>query len=423
MSLEQYLSFIENDLQPAGGYYVGSKYYSLAYENKKKLHEFLKGPSRTENISIENIQQELEHDVLVSLTNPLLVNIPKYFCDYNFTRQSLKLPVIPSGDFKGYKWSTHISHWLKRNKTLDIDRTLINNTISKLGIAWNKAKSEKKKYIVKLNTDPLAFAKIGLYGVDSQSCFRQTACNQTHKFILGIDRNSFILEFYRESDNKQVVARALGLCDDDFKSFYVFNIYHSLHEKIGNLLAVIDEFFKILLDTDKYSKTDGRLIIKGIYQNKTNNLIYSTNKRESAEKIIPVSSYFASGAGTCLKCGRTTYKEDLTDNHCSLCFKHLKTCAYSGKRTSNVRKVISEDGNEIEVSVEYIGTIFVPVRFKTGYKYLHRNLTKMTYKRNYITIDSYKGRGYADCESCGYAFKATKNARSCPTCSTFLTNE
>jgi hypothetical protein len=319
-----------------------------------ELRKFLGGINKQFEIELGDLDKPCDFAEIDELTQNLAANIPQYFDVHGLKRKDFAISNVNIANFTHLKWPKHISVWMSKAKVDESVQKTVGDILARLGGVWKKNKTEAQKIYTMISTDPVAFARIGHFSVDSDSCFQQKASNQSHKYILGISPDSFVFLVSDqplqitddEESNPKILARCWGFFDEKYERANLNNLYYRQRYPEGNILQSIKRTFDQLFGTESIV-TDDILEVSPLYLNKGFRRSFSKTNPSSVARLkvkqIDLSSYIR-----CMICKIQRYRtktERTTDGLvCIPCAKDLLVCQHSQLKTFH--KALNEVYNE-----------------------------------------------------------------------------
>jgi hypothetical protein len=234
---EEYEAFIEKRC----GYEEPriKQYFDAVQANHKEIRKLIGGLSTEILADLPAFQKPASLSQCRPHINIIKSILPGYLENYEMTDTDLLVPTNKAGMKIGKHINAYISKYSFR---LDpYDKKNIDTSISKLGELWSQAKTEEEMLTVRLDTSAMSFVRLGHYGPDNVSCFRQTSENPNHKFDLGRRDNTFVILIRRENadpenleDSKDTHARLWGFYKPLDGTWNFCNYYANKSFMIGN---------------------------------------------------------------------------------------------------------------------------------------------------------------------------------------------
>lgn len=249
----------------------------------------------------------------------------------------------------------------------------LDKTLSRLGEAWAKARTNDSELEVTLSTNPKGFALLGHYGADSDSCFRQGSDKTDHKYVVGQTRNSFVITIGKKDARQRYrnVARCFGFLSNDGNSLKLCNYYFKEGFDEGDglfaLKSISEEILKSKVD---FKEGVVRIMDAGvsIFQNPYANWAFvKEGYRVDSDYIKPdlenIRYIRCSNCSTTISIDKDGRPVDTCNDIdgklcCYDCSCDAHTCDISGKRTFlPLVKVMGPDGYMCEVHPEVAKTM------------------------------------------------------------------
>lgn len=365
------------------------KWFDFVEESHQEIRAKLGGVQKQITVSIDppNIDnlipiEKIQHDIF-----ELSILCPKYFNEYGLNVSHFRKPSIPTVSIikkhgqkiRNISFGKHIKHYLFKNPTDTFTRNKINKIIINIGQILSEAKTKKAKLSLTITTDPKAFFRIGHYGVDHGSCYGNGAMNESHKYVLGYTKNTFIGVVHvgepkiESLETSEIFTRFWGYAEPPYNVWHTSNIYPRTPKDGANVLLAIREGFSNIIGT-KIKKTPSMFIPSLVYFNTESSLSYHD---ENIKLIEPQSKEMDDG-GTdsttgirwtrlCQKCRSKTdnIKEQLcvrVDDSfvCPNCAKTAKECEISGELTFGSYSGRSKDLSKVlTISLSVKNSLYV----------------------------------------------------------------
>ncbi len=417
------------------------KWFENVENSHSEIRNRLGGINKIIPVQLDEIQIPIDFSEIKEEITKLAYLIPGYFIQYKFEFGKLCVPLIPSGDFQGMRWGKHIQTWMKKDglKTQEnVDASKVNNVLSTLGEKWSRCKTEKNSLEVCISTDPKAFASLGYYGPDRDSCFKQKGQNQLHKYILGQFKNSYVVLVGKSIDpdiakNDNVVSRLWGIANDDMSVWNVCNVYSQPRFPEGSIHQAIEKAFSTIIGVKKAKKASGKLKIAPVYQNKVINWSLFDPKIEFNPQVFDVPT----GNGLeklkyCKNCKDLFGQDhelnvaDITYYLCDNCLYIAKKCEYSGSLTLNPL-ISAYDKNEkpIWISSNLVSLNVFAHCSVTNCYFLTENLKPLN-ELAYISEMAIRAYNYKKCPNCDFYCQNLHeicNKKVCPNCYAMISKE
>jgi hypothetical protein len=388
-------------------------WFDIAEREHQPIREYLGGVRKTLCVELENSQARVPFSQINGITAELLSIIPEYFYDGQINRSMFQTPSILDGEFAGMKRGRHIKHWMSKKKINDEVQNRVNVIMSNLGKTWAQSKTNKRKLYITLTTDPRAFVQLGCYGPDHQSCFKQGGCNQSHKYVLGSNKGTYVvlvgssqdLEYQNTDD---VIARFWGIANDSYDIWSVANYYPKPGEKEGDIFNCVDKLFAEVLQVEKAGRHESGLTVEPVYQNKVVNWCYTRPDFRYEGFYAALKWNGLDDTSYCHKCNTVVLRSvaHIIDGYrlCDHCEENLNVCEYTKKKTlSELTPAINADGTEIKIGNGAINEGHF--RYCTlACKYYHSSLLVKSGTYGYISKQVAIERGYKECNKCKVYF-------------------
>lgn len=400
-------------------------------KSKDKIRKLLGGVRKIMPIELENSYTPCDYSIIKDKVEQLQKLIPNYFSYYNLTTADMQYPLLQRTKFSGMAWPKHMKFWINMNNVPVGTQVSVRKIISELGDIWVTLKTQKQIMYANMTTDPKAFAYIGHYGPDTGSCFRQTKINQIHKYILGLEPESFVFLIQSSPDEEleaakkgNTLCRSWGMPNKDLSVFHLGNYYPLANVSEANLHASIERFFGDFFGIKRAKHFENNYTITG-------ELYHNTNFRWSLCKPTPsisphefrvVKSGCLVGLIKCATCDNQISNNSAkmafnqTYKFCEDCFNKLPICDWNHERWygGGVTSAIGRDGNRIRINPYFItsGT-FVQSRYSNFY--YHKDDCIKTDSGYFIGIKELKSYGYEKCKDCDFAISISSKG-NCSRC-------
>jgi hypothetical protein len=268
---ENFLKWFEKFTSKYTGYKPKdpADWYDRVIHKHKKIEKIL--PKNGLNVIIDLPQQEngAPPNDVYPIINEIVAILPNYFYDYpTMNKQSFLIPTLKfDREISGTK---HIMTYAKRKKTPEDKLKKLGVHISKLGEIWAKTKSKKLQKHITLTFNPKAFCLIGLFGMDSGSCFSQASFNSDKKYAFADYESSFMVISHKDANfdseleegNKGIDGRMMAVLTGD-----KYDILNSTNGKgylqRPNIQFYIESMYRGLFDTDKVVSTPNMISYSG----------------------------------------------------------------------------------------------------------------------------------------------------------------
>lgn len=338
------------------------KWFTCVNKGHTDIRSLLKDNIVQKNYYIASGQKEIdiESNAVQTLINKLLALEPSFLKNLALTKEDFKLPTIANGTHNARKLSKELSRYFRDvfyNKPTVLAE--VDKIISTLGELWAKSKTNACDLEITLSTNAKAFALLGHYGPDKDSCFRQGSTSPYDKWIFAQSKNTFVISVSKANEKKKLkrenVARALGWFENN--TFHVRNYYFSPGFHEGDFLELLSLFFSELLNTKVIMRENYALLSNTsyngwtFYQNNYGNWSFGSNPQESYLDL----NLNGILCHECEKCHRK-FKDDKhfknidTLHVCDYCYNVANVCEVSGIRTfEELVPIIDAYGNEISV--------------------------------------------------------------------------
>jgi hypothetical protein len=268
-----------------------------------QIRNILGGDKIVLTFELKNIQDKAED--CNQLLKEILLKIPYYLVTYGFSIDDLKYPIIKPYNAKNpVRTIKHILTYAEKNNSPNLE--IIKKLTNKLGEEYAKAKTENKKVAIVLSTTPQAFALLGHYGVDKDSCFGQRGVNSKHKFVLATVKNTFVITIrdidetgkypedeFAEQDKCPILGRMWGFLDAKDRVLNICNYYGAKGFLSGNAIRILKKTAaKVLMEEENKINLFNNMIEKidrdVIYHNyQKHDMSFSPNK-QIEEQVLEI---------------------------------------------------------------------------------------------------------------------------------------
>jgi hypothetical protein len=384
---ENYEKFVkwmtEFDLKHPDGYLPEKDWFDRVQESHIDIRRFLGGLKKKETIKINAAQGAADKvscdPIIDKIINLLPAKEQSLDQDYsgNITRDSLLYPTISYGSHNAIGTGKFLLGLLDYNA----DKIKLNNLVAQLGQKWAQAKTESTELEVMLTTRSKAFALLGHYGPDGDSCFRQSYENDRHKYILAQSKNTYVVLIKQNDD---VVSRMWGFTSQDFKTFNTCNFYYKSKIQEGTIIEAMKQFMANIIGTDKLNHSfDNIGVNNGLYHNGYGNWTF-TASNPVQHQTLDANTCGIAQACYCPGCDEQ-YDDDREDWAqidgmlcCLSCQDSSYYCDYTGELTfSQIISVRDKHNVLINTSMDIIHQYFIKCEHCN--KYIERNIEGKAY--------------------------------------------
>lgn len=421
MNENEFHSWLDTFVKEHGGFKPPRQWFGEVNESKKKLRELLGGTKKLIPIELDNAFYPCDFDQIAPKIKLLKSYVPEYFTFYKLNDSDLCHPLIPSTKFAGMTWPKHMTFWINKNrsKVSSVGHLTVSKTLGDLGQIWAKLRTNKQIMHVVLSTEPKDFCKIGHYGPDSGSCFKQGSSNQMHKYWLGLHPNSFVLVVQKDDQEPSLSVnpahcRAWGVGNEDLTVFNIANFYAKSGVNPANLHISIEKYFaKLIGNGAKPKRFENLFNVTGMYLNRGTGVVnWSLSNIRSGLKPQEFHIDKSGCLLSMVKCsiceGWTAKPQNIIGTnciYCESCYDKQPTCEYDSQKYygSSVR-VIGLKGVFININPYYVtnGTF---VLSSASQIYYHKDTCVKTASRSWIALSDMKPYGYKLCQKCKIASK------------------
>lgn len=219
-----------------------STWFDSVQDAHLEIRKRLDGFQINSHFDLKDIQRSAEMSSAGPIISHICTILPAYKSTYYLKTQDLLSPTMR--DYKGIKTSKHISEYAKVANLSDDQKKELDRLLSALGNEWAKARVKEQKVFTTLSTEAKAFALLGHYGADWNSCFKQGGAKNSNKFHLGECENTFVFLVHDtnckgvDSSSKNW-ARAWGFFDPKQNVVNFTNLYLTKHLSQGNALEIM----------------------------------------------------------------------------------------------------------------------------------------------------------------------------------------
>lgn len=345
-----------------------SRWFDRVEKSHTSLRALLGGTRFEKKIKIKSQQGSLNPEDVYDEVNVINQLLPGFLNYHGYDASVLLTPNINQGSHS----STRIAKTIQTYAAKQVkDRRLTTNglqeietMLSKLGEKWGKARTSDIELDVTITTSAKAFALLGHYGPDIDSCFRQGSERPIQKYVLGQTDNSFVclISQHDKVKNKdRVVSRSFGFFTDELKIAHFCNYYFRPGFAEGDGIAAITSVMNSLWK-DAVEFHENKMVIHGspdsIYHNPYGKWSFSKGKNTNVNTTIVYPNENFIRFFLCLVCGREaradTYWGEIDGNFvCEICVDRAPRCELTGKRTFKMlQQVLDQDGYLILVHPE-----------------------------------------------------------------------
>jgi hypothetical protein len=362
-----------------GGYNASKEWFKKVQATHQHLREIINGFEKEQDVKTEDIQRPAAKELAAPYIDRLRQLIPNLEKNLDGDFSPLLLPQMQLGQ-KTLSTGKAIVGWYQRSKNYNTyDRYDVDSNISGLAMQWAKAKSSKNKFTVVMSTRAKAFALLGHYGPDIDSCFHQTGGNDDNKYVLGQTSHTFVLLV--KADDK-VVARFWGFKLADANIYTLSNLYTEDHIRNGDIFEALRHFFASLLQISyndlNITHNKGKVAEKSIIYFNGSTWSFAHKDTIVAQHELIGDSSDIRVAATCANCHEIfedNYDFLLVDNQniCPDCADTANFCDHCQTYTfEKVRCVIDEFSNLIHVHERHIKENYR--KCKGCNDYIHKSL-------------------------------------------------
>lgn len=337
----------------------------MAHEDVRQL---LQGKKVDIEVETDKAQRPANLEENKVLIDKIMKECSDFFKVKGYNKDILQYPNIQVGDHKSTKISKAISKFYQSDAYSFDKRDIVQRLISLLGDMWNKYKTQKRKGIVTISTNPKGFILIGHYGPDKESCFREGSTSPNDKWVFSQTPNTVVLTYAEQNEDGKWknISRSMGVVNPDNKSLHLSNCYFAKGVREGDLIDVYRVAWEKVTGSKSYY-VEGRLKFcrdrDKIYANEFGRWSFVQNP-DSAKCLKvnkPQANLYGLYTHSCAKTGRT-FKDDrhfsfIDSMYCSADANDLAVeCVVTGKRTFhtiNMRQVLGPDGEMVYVHKDH----------------------------------------------------------------------
>jgi hypothetical protein len=348
------------------GVRVNDNWFDKCEESHKSIREWLGGnDSVTKKIEVDKPKTDtLDAKSVSEFAIGIYRLIPDYFRAYGLDYYCFIHKTAIGTSYAKMSWGKHVSFWMESTKTSEEIKIAVNNLLSKIGKLWSLEKDTKDTIYCTIDTSAVSFVFIGHYGVDNNSCFKQTSLNQVHKYMIGQTKNTFIITLTRSKHetvhdaivNGAVFARVWGVTNEDHSIINILNAYPPIEKLDKVTFPAIQEFCKQLLNADSIECKENRLIVRGVYQNRNSaRSYYDPSKTKFESQYISINTKELDIYRECFACRLPTTKPESIDllPYCPGCAEKRRgsMCEWSGRYTNTtLLDAYDRNGNPIKIA-------------------------------------------------------------------------
>ncbi len=248
-------------------------WFDKVQEQHQAIRELIGGIRLGRKVNLQAAQDAADEKAckpLFAQLENILPTIRSNIPDENMNK--LLMPTISLGSHKALRTGKAINSWASnilhndRNKAAKLKQ--VNNIVAKLGQYWARSRTDNVEHDVLLTTSARAFALLGHYGPDGDSCFKQGSGNQHFKYNLAQCENSYVLLI--KNAKSRNIARMWGFPSKKFDVFNICNVYFKEGVQEGNMIETLKSFFGSILKTniDEMRMFENKIDVgEEVYQN------------------------------------------------------------------------------------------------------------------------------------------------------------
>jgi hypothetical protein len=360
--------FFSDFIKRNGGVYPKNikRWLSTLDERHERIRKVLGGDRVDMSISAQAVKMAASGPEYEEIVDELVSLFPSYLQDNQLDRNAFASPTIPRGSHNAIKISKHFMSYAGRRleefpaavAKQTIERA--NKCFSKLGAVWGKSSNNEVCASVTISTTPRAFALLGHYGPDQESCFRQGSDKTLDKYVVGQTPETFVATISMPSEKApskhRNVARAIGFLSP--RSDYIFNTFNyyftpGLAE--GDAIALLTKAFGQLVGREKCVFLERYLAIEqGVFVNDYARWTFNfSDGPTDAQELSPDQNGVK--IFVCPVCNRKHKTDDYwakIDGYfvCELCASKSNVCEVSERRTfRSLIEIVDIRGNFVMV--------------------------------------------------------------------------
>ncbi len=365
-------------------------WFETAEKNHLSLRDKIGGIERERKVEVQDSEESLKLEVVRPIVSELNREFDGFASSlYGYGGESLlKTPMYTEGSHNAIKVTkiiTKIANSILNNPYAEHANSVkvrklkqVNKITAKLGELWAKSKKTKATYFVTMSTAPISFLKLGMYGVDNDSCFKPGGGNENNKFTLGKTKDTFIIVI--KDSNEKIVARCWGFASSDYTIWNISNLYFDPKVTEGSIIGILNKFFEDIMEIPLYLTADKIRGSYGVYHNPYGRFSFAPVKK------IPFQEIWFDINFQCSFCHVS--RDDPPENQfyfvdqyicCEKCKKknNIKNwCEYSNKYTMSILvEGYDEEGLKINIASCYATSEFE--QCSCCYKYYHSSLISL----------------------------------------------
>ena len=266
MNPEEFKLWYKKFLDKHGGFSPTN--LDLWIDRVNSNHEFIRSVMGADLVSLEIELEEYQNAISDDMAAMYYTQMSDIIGGFDgMTRylkgdifEMLKRPTYNAGTHDSIKTAKHIRQCLERYAADYQSSTWFSTVwvkleavLSKLGEEWSKARTKNGKYHVTISTTPKAFALLGHYKTDVDSCFRQNGSSQQDKYCVGQSNNTFVITVAENGTN---IIRAFGCLDRPTKTVHLANQYYLPGVCEGDAIEIFKKSFSKAFNVEyRYSES------------------------------------------------------------------------------------------------------------------------------------------------------------------------
>jgi hypothetical protein len=344
--------YLDSFIKRNGGYFPKDlfKWYNKVEKTKTRFRTLLKGKRKdTFKISIKSSFNNSYNPEIELIKEKIKSLVPRYLEDNKLDDSVFYSQTLALSSHSAIKTTKHISKYAEsyfKNKKYDNpnfdhqgNKESLINTLSELGKAWSKCKTNDIDLYVTISTTPAAFALMGHYGCEKDSCFRQGSNKTRHKYAIGQSSETAVITIADKKDDKFInIARFICYYNCDSRSLHLLNLYFRNSHAEGDLLESIKSIYKVLFQTEDVNIYEGLNFWaqREIHRNEYGNISLVPNDKRPSETIINIDldDIFFSRCPRCRNSGREEEFIEIDGAMvCQGCSLSCNVCELTGQRT------------------------------------------------------------------------------------------
>ena len=375
MSNKEFSEWFVPLLQKHGGYIPPGGWIEDVGKSKGKIRTLLGGGHK--KFPIDLIEQQKPSSEAVEIANRMVKELPDIGSTLAYNYMSTEdLFSTPYKAIDSHN-AMRVSKWFRARVQRNLDYNFNSSTTTRLelfrkidkylaeiGQAWQKCRTQKCSLDVVIDTRPMAFAKLGHYGVcDDSSCFAQGFEGNNDKFALSVSTDTFVVSLWdREGSPQEPFARAWGFLSDtgDYTVVNYTNCYWKHREvqygSIREALIVVAHKLLNVEDLDvledhiaesriSYVNEFGQLSIGQGIKSFDNEPRFEISDDEGLTEDYCLDSH----SWLCILCGGYTYSDNIASYSgsctCQDCYENSVECVVCDRFTlqENMQEYLHPD--------------------------------------------------------------------------------